>query len=179
MDLINEEDVEFTVIANILTDENTAEGTYSKDSHYVSTDFFNFFTENDDFVPIGSNVFVDLESTDGRRQRCYTIAIIDDDDIEPNETFLVELRPNSLFTPPNVVFMPGQITVTIIDDDGRYKTSYNSFIDWLLFFCRTDNYYAPIHSTSSHSSSIHSTTSHFPSIHSTTSHFPSIHSTTN
>ena len=63
------------------------------------------------------NTSVSQEST------CYTIQILDDDEIEGNETFNVVLTLNANVS--SVPIIQDEATVIIVDNDGKYLI-YNS-----------------------------------------------------
>lgn len=53
----------------------------------------------------------------GRTEAFYEIPIVNDDDHESSETFTVSLNT----TDPNVNVIDGNVTITIIDDDGKSR----------------------------------------------------------
>ena len=52
----------------------------------------------------------------GGTEAFYEISIVNDDDHESSETFTASLSS----TDPNVNIVDGNVTITIIDDDGKY-----------------------------------------------------------
>ena len=57
--------------------------------------------------------------TAGTTEASFNVSFTDDDIFESNENFMITIDPSSL--PSNVsVGDPGQVTVTIVDNDGKY-----------------------------------------------------------
>ena len=49
---------------------------------------------------------------------CHDVTLTDDDVVEPDRTFDVEINQSSLW-PTNTIITYGIITITIINDDGK------------------------------------------------------------
>ena len=49
---------------------------------------------------------------------CHDVTLTDDDVVEPDRTFDVEINQSSLW-PTNTIITNGIITITIINDDGK------------------------------------------------------------
>ena len=56
--------------------------------------------------------------------QCISIALMNDEISEPNETFNVTIMRMPFVTRPNVVFTSSTITVTVVDDDGGMQIRY-------------------------------------------------------
>ena len=55
----------------------------------------------------------------GETSASLNISIIDDDTLEENESFVLNINPSSLHNRV-VLGNPSQTTVTIVDDDGKF-----------------------------------------------------------
>lgn len=92
----------------------------SKTSFYVS--FFCYYliigtADSSDYVSTGVLlVTIPIGSTNGSMQ-CLNISIINDDEIEGNETFMVEIRILQ-FSSVRIVARNRFTEITIIDDEG-------------------------------------------------------------
>ena len=73
------------------------------------------FTEALDFLPLSSECrILDFTHSEGTQTQCSYIEILDDDEIEFDEQFLISLSTIN----PQVTISNGAATVTIVDDDG-------------------------------------------------------------
>lgn len=86
-----------------------------------------------DIGSIGNN-FLALPQIGGILKQCFQIPIIDDDIVEPDETFKVILERLPDITAPNVKITTTEVTVKIIDNDRGNSMAKVTTISSLLHY---------------------------------------------